>query len=177
VPFLTKEPSERDLIVGTIADIQAAIVDLSDTIEAMTDELEAKRSRLAAWKKKLDAIDGARSVERRPKGANLATIKTCLEGAPDGLSASDVRTKTGLPWSSVQRVLTQHPDQFVEVGGLWKLRQRTPKTSSGPQKTIAIPRRPVVIQPSLVSTNGHNDESDEPSSDPDDFSEFNEPDE
>lgn len=141
MPFITKEQTERDLILGTLSDIQDSIRDLAEQIEVMTDELDAKKRRLAAWKKKLEVIDAARPAGRRPKGANLKAISACLADAGDGLSASDVRTKTGLAWSSVQRVLTQHPDLFVEVNGLWRLRQRTPKVPPAPKTTAVLTRR------------------------------------
>jgi len=133
-----KEMTERDLIVGTISDIQDSIQDLTLQIDSMSDELNDKQQRLAAWKKKLEAIDGAPGTTgRRPKGANLRAIKACLENSISGLSASEVRTRTGIPWSSVQRVLAQHSDLFVEVNGLWKLRQRTSRAilSNGAKAT------------------------------------------
>jgi malate synthase len=140
-----KETSERELIVGTISDIQDSIQELSMTIDSLSDDLNAKQQRLLAWKKKLEVIDGAPGTSRRPKGANLRAIAACLENAISGLSASEVRTRTGIPWSSVQRVLAQHPDRFVEVSGVWKLRQRISRViQSNVARAIAAKSLPTV---------------------------------
>jgi hypothetical protein len=123
------DKSERDLIVGTIADIEDSLEETEMRLQVLADDARAKRERLGTWKKRLAALDTDTSVHgRRPRGENLRAIKSCLEGTIEGLSASEVRNKTGLAWSSVQRVLAKNPSLFVEVNGLWKLRQRTAKT-------------------------------------------------
>ncbi len=141
-----KETSERELIIGTLSDIEDSIQELTLQIDALTVELDAKHQRLATWRKRLETIDGpaqAGNRRRRPKGENLRAIKACIENAATGLAASEVRTRTGIPWSSVQRVLTQHTELFVEVNGLWKIRQRTPRValnlSNGPRIAKPLP--------------------------------------
>jgi hypothetical protein len=127
------ELSEFDLIVGTIEDINGSIEELQDRIDMLVAEHRQKVARLEAWKKKLLALEDRPPAERKrqPKGANLRAIAASLENAIAGLSASEIREKTGLAWSSVQRVLTQHPEVFVETNGLWKLWQRTTKSANG----------------------------------------------
>jgi hypothetical protein len=145
--------SERALIAGTIADIQDSVEDLEMRIEALVDELKAKRERLTAWRTKLEGIDGTPTApvtlrKRQPKGANLRAIVGCLETTVAGLSASEIRAKTGLAWSSVQRVLAQHTELFIELNGLWKLRQRVAKPTH-------VPREPKAVLP---IENGHDEE-------------------
>jgi hypothetical protein len=119
---------ERLLIEGTIVDIEDSV-----------DELKARRGRLAAWKKKLAELENAPvGSGRRRRGENLRMIKSCLEDSVEGLTASEVKTKTGLAWSSVQRVLSQNPALFVEVDGLWKLRQRIPKNPELINGTVKV---------------------------------------
>ncbi len=129
---------ERDLIVGTISDIEDSVDDLEMRIGMMTDDLKAKQARLALWRKRLADIDGVpitggptASQRRQPKGANLRAVVACLENAISGLTAAEIRYRTGLAWSSVQRVLSQHNDQFFELNGLWKLRPKSPRPMLG----------------------------------------------
>jgi hypothetical protein len=126
------DSDERALIVGTISDMDDSVDDLEMRVAAMIEELKARRERRDAWKRKLAQLDGTPLPHhgRRKRGENLRMIKACLEESEEGLTASEVKTKTGLAWSSVQRVLSKYPQTFVEVDGLWKLIRRTPKIGS-----------------------------------------------
>jgi len=125
------DSDECTLIIGTISDLDDSIDDLEMRVASMIEELKARRERRDAWKKKLAQLNGIPIPQqgRRKRGENLRMIKACLEESEEGLTASEVKTKTGLAWSSVQRVLSKYPD-FIEADGLWKLIRRSPKIGS-----------------------------------------------
>lgn len=121
------DKAERDLIAGTIADIHDAVTDLRNQIDMMTDELNEKLGRLDQWKKRLAALESSVETKsgRRPRGSNLRAVMACLDDAVSGLSASEIREKTGLAWSSVQRVLSKNANIFVCENNLWRLRKKS----------------------------------------------------
>lgn len=122
--------NDRELIEGTIEDIRQSLAGLRHKHEEIGAEIKAKEGRLIAWEARLSEL-GASGViagrHRNPKGANLRSVAGYLAPKIEGVAASQIRTDTGLPWSSIQRTLGKHADVFEEVNGLWRLRPEAAK--------------------------------------------------
>jgi len=118
---------DRELIKGTIEDIKQSLVGLRQQHAEIGNEIKAKEDRLVQWASRLNTIGeivGDRpKAKKNPKGANLRAIAGLLATKVEGVAASQIRTETGLAWSSVQRTLDRNTDVFESVsGGLWRLR-------------------------------------------------------
>jgi len=120
-----KYKDERQLITGTLSDLEDSIEELENRIEYMTDELKGKKERLATWRNRLARLGQGEDAERhrRPKGENLRAVINCLQGVVNGLATSEIQRRTKLAWSSIQATLKRNPDRFVEQDGLWRLRK------------------------------------------------------
>lgn len=118
-------PDDKELIAGTIEDLRESLEVLRSHMRDLSEEIRRKEERLAAWESRLRALEGsvgaAGSRTRAAKGANLRTIASFLSGRLEGETAAKIRQGTGLPWSSVQRVLFKNKDIFTEADGLWRL--------------------------------------------------------
>lgn len=116
--------SEYDLIAGTIEDLQESLKMLREHRAELDREIAAREGRLSTWEKKLKDLEptGKSGPGRRPKGANLRAVAGYLSSRIEGAAPAQIREGTGLPWSSVQSVLTKNADAFEEVDGLWRLK-------------------------------------------------------
>jgi len=117
------------LITGTLSDLEDSIEELKNRIEYLTDDLHARQERLAIWRRRLAQLAQGSGADperrRRPKGENLRAVINCLQGAVNGLAASEIQRRTDLAWSSIQATLKRNSDRFVEQDGLWRLRKTT----------------------------------------------------
>ena len=104
-----------------------------------TGGFEQKRERLRAYQAKLGIAPTEPSTERKreraPRGANLKTILALLQDPTSprqGLSSSEIVTKTKLSFSSVQAALKQgaEADLVEQVDSFWR-----PKTGAKPAET------------------------------------------
>lgn len=137
-----KYRDERQLITGTLSDLEDSIEELQNRIEYMTDELKAKKERLATWRSRLARLGQDDDVERhrRPKGENLRAVINCLQGTVNGLATSEIQRRTKLAWSSIQATLKRNSDRFIEQDGLWRLRPPpvVAPTSNGARRRVSF---------------------------------------
>jgi len=125
---------DRELIVGTIADIELAIAEIMarqmQAIAQLEAELAAPKGRLAVWRKCLEEIDGGgdgpappQKKKRLPKNHIFGALRACLRSAAEsGLSLQDISSQTSLPTASCSRVLRRYPAVFVKgEQELWTL--------------------------------------------------------
>jgi chromosome segregation ATPase len=136
-----QEPSEAELSREIISDLQEGIEKLEEERDILNWRIEQKRERLRAYQAKLGIAptepSGERKRERAPRGANLKTILALLQDPTSprqGLSSSEIVTKTKLSFSSVQAALRQgvEADLVEQVDSFWR-----PKTGAKPAETSA----------------------------------------
>jgi hypothetical protein len=119
--------ADRELIEGTISDLNESIVQLEVKRDGLTAEIESKVARRTAWQKRLAQLESDLNgpIGERPprnlKGANLRAIKTYLQNKVTGVTQAQIQRDTNLAWSSVRNVLKDRT-VFVEEEGLWRLR-------------------------------------------------------
>lgn len=126
--MVTRQADERSLIAGTIRDIEGSIERLEADRQDIEVELSEKKRRLSQWRARLADMDRESGAvpqrARRRKGENREIIATLLAANPaHGMTVTRIAEETGLPWSSVRSTFSRHTQTFVEIEGVWFLRE------------------------------------------------------
>jgi hypothetical protein len=115
----------RELVHGTIADLEQVRESLMAEREKLEKRITAVTMRIRQWQNQLGSTHNGTSAgegrARRRKGENLQSVTAVLQQEPPdkGLTMKQVAEKAGIPWSSARNILQSHKDRFEERGGLW----------------------------------------------------------
>jgi len=119
----------RQLIEGTISDLDEAIDRLQQEREGIETKIADIQQRREAWRVELRKLGNGFSASKKPrlrKGEAKRRIVELFEGLADGagLSISDVAKGLNISWSSVRNVFKKEGTDFVERDGVWFLNHR-----------------------------------------------------